>query len=52
MYQTRNVYLRSEGKAEPFLLSEVVQRYSGDENVSSGGRSETGAIPVFHRWQE
>ena len=46
---------------QPFLFSEVVQRYSGDEKVIrcqapltklKYGRPETGAIPVFHRWQE
>ena len=55
----------NEGKAEPFLSNEVVQWYSGDDRAirwlapltklilaSSGGRLETGAIPVFHRWQE
>ena len=58
--QTRNGYLHNEEKAESILFSEVVQRYSGDEKVircqapltkdkSSGGRLETGAIPVFHR---
>ena len=46
-----------------FSFSGVVQRYSGDDLsiclptaltklVSFGGRSETGAIPTFHRWQE
>ena len=60
MSQTRNGYLHNEEKAESILFSEVVQRYSGDEKVircqapltkdkSSGGRLETGAIPVFHR---
>ena len=60
MCQTRNGYLHNEEKAESILFSEVVQRYSGDEKVircqapltkdkSSGGRLETGAIPVFHR---
>ena len=63
MCQTRNGYLHNEEKAESILFSEVVQRYSSDEKVircqapltkvkSSGGRLETGAIPVFHRWQE
>ena len=32
MCQTRNGYLRNEGR-QPFLFSEVVQRYSGDEKV-------------------
>ena len=60
MCQIRNGYLHNEEKAESILFSEVVQRYSGDEKVirrqapltkdkSSGGRLETGAIPVFHR---
>ena len=31
MCQTRNSYLHNEEKAESILLSEVVQRYSGDE---------------------
>ena len=63
MCQTRNGYLHNEEKAESILFSEVVQRYSSDEKVirchaplkkvkSSGGRPETGAIPVSHRWQE
>ena len=52
-------------RRQSFSFSKVVQRYSGDEKVmrwlapadktylvSLGGRSETGAIPVFHRWQE
>ena len=33
MYQTRNVYLDNEEKAESILFREVVQRYSGDEKV-------------------
>ena len=33
MCQTRNGYLHNEGKAESILLSEVVQRYAGDEKV-------------------
>ena len=46
---------------QPFLLGEVVQRWKSHlltssaaktRLVSSGGRPETGAIPVFHRWQE
>ena len=46
---------------QPFLFSEVVQRWkshlqtsSSDYThlVSSGGRPETGAIPVFYRWQD
>ena len=34
MFQTRNGYLRSEGKAA-FLFSEVAQRYLGDEKSSA-----------------
>ena len=61
MCQSWNVYLPNEEKAEFILFSEVVQRYSGDEKVIrcqapltklKYGRPETGAIPVFHRWQE
>ena len=61
MCQTRNGYLRSEGK-EAFLVqrgrSAISRRRkshlltsSADLThlVSSGGRPETRAIPVFHR---
>ena len=33
MCQKRNGFLHNEEKAESILLSEVVQRYSGDEKV-------------------
>ena len=48
-------------ESQPFLFGEFVQRWKShlltspaDKTrlVSSGGRPETGPIPVFHRWQE
>ena len=36
----------------PHLLWRVVQYTHKTNLVSLGGRPETGAIPVFHRWQE
>ena len=57
MCQTRNGYLRSEGKAAFLVqrgrsaMKSHLQTSSSDYThlVSLGGRPETGAIPVFHR---
>ena len=59
MCQTRNGYLQNEEKAESISFSDIpamkkssAAKLRWQKRKVLGGRLETGAIPVFHRWQE